>query len=109
VNPDAQLVRGTTTILILSTLAAEPMHGYRLVRALEERCHGALSFKEGTIYPLLYALEDRGHLRGVWRQGRSGRPTKAYSVTQAGERFLARRLREWRSLVKAMDLALERT
>ncbi len=106
-TPDRQLAKGTTTLLVLSLLSERPMHGYRLVRELAERCEGHLAFKEGTVYPLLYGLEDEGHIVGQWAKGDSGRRLKLYRVTPEGELYRQRRLQGWRSLVKAMNLVVE--
>lgn len=99
-----QLVKGTMTILVLSALVEQPMHGYRLVRELEQKAQGLLSFKEGTVYPLLYSLEDRGLVEATWETGATGRQRKVYRVTQAGEKRLGRRLEEWHRLIRAMEL-----
>ena len=103
---ERQLVRGTTTLLILSLLAEEPMHGYRLVKQLQVRCGGNMGFREGGVYPLLYSLEANGCLKAAWARGASGRRQKVYRVTAKGERLRRQRLERWQALVRGMELAL---
>jgi DNA-binding PadR family transcriptional regulator len=97
VNPKTQL-----ELLVLSTLARGPGHGYALIERLRERSGGAVDYPEGTIYPALHRLERRGLLASEWTEG-PARRRRVYSLTKAGRTALERQVREWRELVRLVD------
>ncbi|MFN7972264.1 MAG: PadR family transcriptional regulator [Acidobacteriota bacterium] len=105
---DRNVVRGAATTLILTLLAEEPMHGYQLAQAIRARSEGIFAFSEGTIYPLLYGLEDRGLVRGAWSAGDGGRRRKVYQLTPRGKRALDSRRRAWSLFSQGMRLVLGR-
>ncbi len=78
--------KGDLKYVFLDLLAERPRHGYDLIRALEERFSGRYTASPGTVYPILQLLEDMGHVTGAECDGR-----KVYTVTPAGEAFLAER------------------
>ena len=102
---DQQLSRGSATLLALAALADRPMHGYALLRSLETRSGGTLSFVEGTIYPLLRQLEAEGRLRGSWKRI-DGRRRRVYSVTRSGRSLLAEKQSDWAKFRDAVDCVL---
>lgn len=97
--------RGHVDLLLLSVLAAEPAHGYRVAEVLRERTDGVLDLAEGTIYPSLYRLEQRGHLTSRWDRA-DGRRRRIYRLTRSGRRELARRREAWHRVGRAMDAVL---
>ena len=103
---DRELLKGTAATLVLALLADAPTHGYELVRRIRRRTDGICALGEGTLYPLLYNLEDKGWIRGDWEAGVGKRRRRVYRLTPAGRTQLVRRTEQWRALVAGMDLAL---
>ena len=90
-----ELVKGNASILILSCLAREPMHGYRIVKELNQLSEGYFVMGEGTLYPHLHSLEKEGVIEGYWETVSGGRERKCYRITDKGMSELARRKEEW--------------
>ncbi|RYG44967.1 hypothetical protein EON79_13740 [bacterium] len=92
-DQNANLVRGNTELLVLAVLRDGPAYGYAIAKEIERRAQGALSLKQGSIYPLLYALEEGGLVSSGWSEAEKGqRPRRMYSITEAGTGDLERRL-----------------
>lgn len=92
-----QLKKGALELLVLSLLCQRPAYGYELLYTLKERSRGLFTLKEGTLYPILYRLEDDGYIVSAWSSG-EGRstPKKIYEPTDAGRAELQRRTAIWR-------------
>ena len=90
------LSRSCNEVLILSTLALGPHHGYQLALELEEKSGGAFRFKHGTLYPILHKLEGDGLIRGDWLEEESKRKRKSYRLTEAGRVQLQVQIDAWR-------------
>ncbi|MGB3564120.1 MAG: helix-turn-helix transcriptional regulator [Thermoanaerobaculia bacterium] len=90
------LSRSCNQILILSTLASGPRHGYQLALELEENSGGAFRFQHGTLYPILHKLENEGLIRGDWLEEQSRRRRKSYRLTAAGQKYLKEQSAGWR-------------
>jgi len=90
-----ELVKGNALVLILSCLAREPMHGYRIARELDQLSEGYFVMREGTLYPHLHQLEKDGLIEGYWETVSGGRERKCYRITERGKAELARRREEW--------------
>ena len=103
-----QMRKGTTTLAILKLLldAGEPMHGYQIARALEERSQGAFQFKEGLLYPRLHQMEREELLRSEWQGPAGGRRRKVYVPTDAGRRRVADEIEQWQSFRESMEQLL---
>ncbi len=101
-----ELLKGNAATMILSLLGDRPMYGYQIAKAFGERTQGALSLKEGTLYPILHALEREGAVEGRWETSPRGRPRKYYHLTPRGRRQFSRRAAEWREISAAMDAVL---
>lgn len=78
------------------------MYGYEMVEALSRRTDGILTIGRSTLYPLLYNLERKRLISGVWREAGSGRRRKYYRLTKKGSAWLAKQQAQWDSLVQAM-------
>ena len=76
-----ELLKGTTETLILAVLRDAPSHGYKLVERLRQRSEGIFELGEGTLYPLLYKLEDKGLISGKWEAGSGERRKRVYHIT----------------------------
>ena len=79
--------RGIHELLVLSTLREEPKHGYQIALDVEAESRGLFRFRHGTLYPILYRLEDQGLVRGSWSRD-GGRKKKVYALTAQGRRHL---------------------
>jgi PadR family transcriptional regulator, regulatory protein PadR len=103
------LVQGTLDVLILSIVAAEPLHGLAISQRLLVKSADVLQVSQGSLYPALHKLEQQGLLRAEWRSSESGKRAKYYSLTKAGARRLREELAEWERLSAAISLVLRPT
>ncbi|AKG34574.1 PadR family transcriptional regulator [Paenibacillus durus] len=89
-DPASQLKKGVLEILVLHLLSRRNLYGYQLISELDERSDGYFKLKEGTLYPVLYRLEDSGLVESYWEQdtGKRGVRRKYYRVTAAGQAWL---------------------
>jgi len=98
--------RGAATTLILLILRDRPSYGYELVREIRRRSQEMFNFAEGTIYPLLYGLEEDGSIVGSWDGDAGGRRRRVYRLTPAGRQLLKQRLDAWEHFALAMRTSL---
>ena len=103
---DKQLLKGTIPLLVLHLISQGEMYGYQLIRSLNDASAGEFKFSEGTLYPVLHALERDGQLRAYWRVADTGRKRKYYAITAAGVRSLSRRTAGWRTFAGAIEAVL---
>lgn len=99
---DREWMRGAAPLAVMTLLAEGEMYGYELVEALEARSGGLLDMGQSTVYPLLYALEKRGHLTPAWRESPSGRRRKYYRITPAGRAWMDEQQSQFERLVAAL-------
>ena len=105
-----QLKRGTLEMILLRLLAERPKYGYELVSELAERAGGGFELKEGTLYPVLYRLEDQGFIVPEWRErqaGERGVPRKYYRLTGLGEHRFGALRQEWQSFRDSVEQLLD--
>ena len=100
------LLQGTLDLLILKTLSLTPMHGWGLTHRIEQLSRDALRIGQGSIYPALVRLEQRGWIATEWRVTENGRRAKYYRLTAAGRRALGKELASWNRFVGAVALVL---
>lgn len=101
------LLQGTLDVLILKTLALEPMHGWGIGQRIQQISKEVLQVGQGSLYPALRRLESRGWIASEWSTSDNNRRAKFYSLTAAGRRQLAKELGEWEKLSSAIDLVLQ--
>lgn len=101
-----ELRRGTLELLLLTLVTERPKYGYELVAELDERTGGGLALKEGTVYPVLYRLEDQGLVAPEWSQPDRGVPRKYYRLTPDGAARRDRLEEEWRGYRDHVDALL---
>jgi PadR family transcriptional regulator, regulatory protein PadR len=101
-----ELKRGTLEMILLKLLIERPMYGYELVSTLEQRGGARFQIKEGTLYPVLYRLEDAGLIQPEWETPERGVPRKYYHITPAGSQQLETLLAEWHEFTKAVGRLL---
>ena len=87
------LVQGTLDLLILRTVAPEPMHGWAIAKRIQQISHEVLQVQQGSLYPALHRLEQQGWIRAKWAESETGRQAKFYSLTAAGKSSWKRRWR----------------
>lgn len=99
-----QLKKGVLELLVLESVCCGPTYGYALLGRLKERSEGLLVLKEGTLYPILYRLEDDGFISASWSAG-EGRtaPKKIYTATEAGQAEAKRRRAVWDRFSRMVD------
>ena len=100
------LLQGTLDLLILKTVALEPMHGWGIAQRIQQISKDALQVQQGSLYPALHRLEYKGLIKADWRPSENNRRAKFYSLTAAGRKQLARELGEWEKLSQAIALVL---
>ena len=105
--PTDELLQGTVDLLILRTLAREPMHGWAVSRRIQEVSRDALRVNQGSLYPALHRLEDEGLVRSEWGVSELGRRARFYEITAAGKRQLARETATWDRFAEAVQLVLQ--
>jgi transcriptional regulator len=101
-----QVLQGTLDLLILKTLSLAPMHGWGLTHRIEQLSQEALQVGQGSIYPALVRLEQRGWIDTEWRITENSRRAKYYRLTAAGRRALRQELASWNRFVNAVGLIL---
>jgi transcriptional regulator len=102
-----ELLQGTLDLIVLRALATMgPLHAYALATRLEQVSDHPLSLNQGTLYPALVRLEQKGWIKGKWQKTDNNRDAKYYSITRSGERALARQVERWRRLVGLVDKLL---
>lgn len=99
--------QGTLDLLILQILAPMPAHGYGIAQRLQQVSRDAIQVNQGSLYPALHRLEQRGWLKSEWRQSETGREAKFYSLTRAGSRQLAVEKASWDRLTAAVRLIFQ--
>jgi transcriptional regulator len=105
----SDLLQGTLDLLILQVASLGPIHGYAVAQRLQQISNDALQVQQGSLYPALHRLEDRGWLKAEWRDTDSGREAKFYVLTRAGQKQLERERSDWERLTKAIALVLKTT
>ncbi|MFJ5622376.1 PadR family transcriptional regulator [Peribacillus loiseleuriae] len=103
-----ELVKGSTSLIILQLLHEKDMYGYQLVKELEKRSNLKLSVKEGTLYPALHKLEKQEYVETYWEMQEKGPDRKYYRITDAGKEVLSEKQKEWEQFVKVMDLVIRK-
>ena len=104
-----ELLPGTLDLLILKALSLGPQHGYGVLLRIEQISCGYLPLQQGTLYPALYRLEDRGLLATEWGTSENNRRAKFYSLTPEGRKQLRTERSSWEQFVAAMTAALQAT
>ena len=99
--------QGTLDMLILQILALEPAHGYGIAQRLEQISKSVVQVNQGSLYPALHRLEQRGWLKADWKQSETGREAKFYSLTRSGQKQLRAEKDSWARLTDAVQLIFD--
>src|ERR1043166_5233256 len=103
----SDVLRGTLDLLILKTLTLEPMHGWGISARIQEFSKGLLDVNQGSLYPALQRLEQRGLIDNEWLITENNRRAKYYRLTASGRRALGAETASWRRYVAAVELILD--
>ena len=104
---DAEVPYGTLDLMVLKTLAAMgPLHGYGIARRIEQAARGELALNQGTIYPALLRLEQKGWIKSAWGTSDNNRRARFYSLTSAGRRQLTAETAVWSRTVSIVNRLL---
>ena len=102
------LVQGTLDLLILKTIALEPMHGWAIARRIRKVSKEVLQVNQGALYPALHRLEQQGWIEAEWGESENNRRAKYYSLTRSGKKYLDSERANWERLSAAIGLVLKR-
>jgi PadR family transcriptional regulator, regulatory protein PadR len=101
-QPETELKRGTSELMILAALEAQPRHGYEIAKLIDDRSSGVLRFHVASLYPLLYRIEHRGWIEGKWVEKPGQRRRRYYRLTPVGRKVLTEQRVSWRELLDAL-------
>lgn len=107
-SPSVEILQGTLDLLILKTLALEPMHGWGIAQRIQQVSREVLQIQQGSLYPALYRLQRRGWISAQWGSSDNNRRAKYYSLTQAGRTQLEKEVADWDRISSAVALILRR-
>ena len=102
----SDLPQGTLDLLILTVVASGPQHGYAIAQRLQRLSNDIIQVRQGSLYPALHRLDNRGLLATEWRQSETGRDARYYSLTKKGRAELERERASWRRFTRAINAVL---
>jgi len=106
-KPALDLLHGTLDMLILKVVAAGPLHGYAIAQRIGQISRALLQVPQGSLYPALHRLENRGLLTASWLETEAGRDAKVYRLTARGRKRLDQEISDWQRLTDAIALILQ--
>jgi PadR family transcriptional regulator, regulatory protein PadR len=106
-NSQTNLLQGTLDMIILKSLALEPMHGLGIARRIEQLTRGTFQVKPGSLFPALHRMEEEGWLVSTWGESENNRRAKYYRLTKPGRRQLADETKRWARISLAVARAIE--
>lgn len=106
-NGRTDLMQGTLELLILKTLARGSMHGYGIVQRIHETAEDLLKVEDGSLYPALYRMEERGWIKSEWGLSENNRRAKFYKLTRAGQKQLELERANWERVSQAISRILQ--
>jgi len=106
VGEPTDLLQGTLDLLILKTVALEPMHGWAISQRIQQISQDVLKVQQGSLYPALHRLEHQGWIKAEWGASENNRRAKYYSLTAAGRKKLTSETSKWSRLSTAVNLIL---
>ena len=106
-DESAELLQGTLDLLILKSLQHDPMHGFAIVTRLRQMSDEVLQVEQGSLYPALYRLEERGWIKAEWGVSENNRRARFYELTAAGRKQLTAETEDWRRVSAAINMVLK--
>lgn len=107
-NPSGDVLQGTLDLLLLKTVAPEPMHGWGIAQRIQQVSKQVLQIQQGSLYPALYRLERKKWIRAEWGASENNRKAKFYALTNAGRPQLEKEMAQWNRLSSAVAMILQR-
>jgi transcriptional regulator len=108
VSKPTDLVQGTLDLLILKTIALEPMHGWAIAQRIRQMSNDVLLVGQSALYPALHKLEQQGWIEAEWKLSENNRRAKYYALTRAGRKALATETHQWERLSAAISLIVSK-
>jgi PadR family transcriptional regulator PadR len=105
--PKSDLPQGTLDMLILQVVALAPIHGYAIAQRIRQISRDVFQVQQGSLYPALHRLENRGLLAAEWKESETGREAKFYRLTRMGQAQLKEETANWARLAEAVGLILQ--
>lgn len=106
-SPKSDLPQGTLDLLVLKVVAHGPIHGYAIAQRIQQVSRDVLQVQQGSLYPALHRLENRGYLTAEWKESDTGREAKYYRLTIKGKAQLQTETASWAKLSEAVGLILQ--
>jgi transcriptional regulator len=107
ISPKSDLPQGTLDMLILQVVALGPIHGYAIAQRIQQISRDVLQVQQGSLYPALHRMENRGLLAAEWKESETGREAKFYRLTSKGRAQLKSETANWARLSEAIGLILQ--
>jgi len=107
VSDQTDLLQGTLDLLIMRTIALEPLHGWAIAQRIQQISDELLRVQQGSLYPALHRLEHQGWIEAEWKVSELGRRAKYYNLTAPGRRQLAAEAREWARMSHAIGRVMK--
>jgi PadR family transcriptional regulator, regulatory protein PadR len=108
-SDQTDLIQGTLDLLIMRTIALEPLHGWAIAQRIQQISDDLLRVQQGSLYPALHRLEHQGWIAAEWGASDNNRRARFYSLTKAGRTQLEAEVSKWARLSAGVNLVLERT
>ena len=105
-QPGSEMLKGTLDMMILRTLLGGDAHGHTIAKIIERTSEDVLEVEQGSLYPALHRLEDRGWVSSFWGASENNRKARFYRLTAAGKKQLARESGRWRRMTRAIGLVM---
>jgi PadR family transcriptional regulator PadR len=105
-EPNAEMLKGTLDMMVLRTLVTGDAHGHTIAKVIERTSEDVLEVEQGSLYPALHRLEDRGWVSSYWGASENNRRAKFYRLTTAGKKQLVRETNRWRQMARAIGLVM---
>jgi PadR family transcriptional regulator, regulatory protein PadR len=103
---DGEMLKGTLDMMILRTLVTGDAHGHTIAKVIERTSEDVLDVEQGSLYPALHRLEDRGWVSSFWGASENNRKAKFYRLTAAGRKQLVLETNRWRQMIRAIGLVM---
>ena len=105
-EPNAEMLKGTLDMMVLRTLVTGDAHGHTIAKVIERTSEDVLEVEQGSLYPALHRLEDRGWVSSYWGTSENNRKAKFYRLTAGGKKQLVHETNRWRQMARAIALVM---
>lgn len=103
---NAEMLKGTLDMMVLRTLVTGDAHGHTIAKVIERNSEDVLEVEQGSLYPALHRLQDRGWVSSYWGTSENNRKAKFYRLTTAGKKQLTSEISRWRQMARAIALVM---